>query len=73
MSPDDLILIEEWRDGASPTAHFSSANFATFSDRCDPRSRGSPSITNYDIASTSPLFGCAPTRAVRGLIAPAQM
>lgn len=55
--PDDLILVEEWRDGEALAAHLSSAHFATFSDLLRSALKGPPSFTRYDVASASPLFG----------------
>jgi quinol monooxygenase YgiN len=54
--PDDLILIEEWRDGESLAAHLSTAHFTKFADVLRSALNGSPTFTRYDVASASPLF-----------------
>lgn len=54
--PDDLLLIEEWRDGAALARHLSSAQFAAFSQKLRSALRGPARFTRYDVANASPLF-----------------
>jgi quinol monooxygenase YgiN len=55
--PDDLILIERWRDDESLNAHLSTQHFTDFAGLLRSALRGPPSFTRYDVARASPLFG----------------
>lgn len=55
--PDDLILIEVWRDGQALATHLSSEHFTAFADLLRSALKATPSFTQWDVATASPLFG----------------
>lgn len=52
--PDDLMLIEEWSDEESLSAHLSSEHFSAFSAKLRSALRGTATFTRNDIAKHRP-------------------